>query len=957
MHDREIVFEDLRLAKARQDPAFASLVISYVAQDDPPEDRPELFNGSDKAPKPPEDSWTLKDFKSRVSKLALKGKTAEEQRAIRRNAWEKLLESPYYPPRLALGDLLIEVYEQRTAWSYQMLTEIFSNARMGFGIWKAFKYIFKKSEENYDAIMFGVLVCRLECMLGSPRTDEVSLGTVTYLQRRAWRYLRQLGQSVPELYPVFAVELLSNYRPEESFSCSWVAHQIWAHKSLFGQRSASGTYYLISRWKEGLVSEDFEIEEEDEIRAFPDIWKQSPDPLVRLLADAQNATVCEFAILYLKVDHRDFLRDIDIEWLKLLSRKSISQTQEFVVELLELNKQILEIDFAKLGLEESILEYLKSESKKVRAYAINYARARPSSMGTDLLLELASQKNYRESHNFAIEVLTDKAADSIPLLSWAGLLEHTSSRKLAQQKIQTGYTYKDITKEYYVKLKQAGQAQSEMADSLFELGRQKVPAEYLKAVVDDSRSDNKVLRSTLKILGQYRANEIGIDWIKETLMKPSCSQFIASWLRQKIIPAKDLDVVWLKNLVFNVELRDLAIELMEARDYVEPSKLGLSWLLSLLTRPEPELSEFASKYLLTYFEPADFESLSSSSGHDNKQASFLWQLVLSKNTLKLLASLSQLDGTSTLGKGLLAAQAVRSFAALYLQVHHPRLGPTMYECREYGITPRLGDDAYTYETITTCLDDERLEVRNLGIAICTWDIVRFNDSSILYSALNSPHKEPRQWAGRLMLRAGEPDKPDRAPAIPMEYLLAEKVIPLTESMHRQVRLLAVSLIRKHYDLLGGAQRLVWLMQSADKSVRFFAVRMFWEKHRPGIHPQSNYRHFDSTESLQEFLRIVLYGVPSGRGEHLSSGQEEGYIRRISASVGKKRLIEVIQSLAQEDKSFAETVIPVFQTFLHSKAKGEWQACLSALAHIKSSHSDLNVGLNFVTKEGEKQVWL
>ena len=42
----------------------------------------------------------------------------------------------------------------------------------------------------------------------------------------------------------------------------------------------------------------------------------------------------------------------------------------------------------------------------------------------------------------------------------------------------------------------------------------------------------------------------------------------------------------------------------------------------------------------------------------------------------------------------------------------------------------------------------------------------------------------------------------------------------------------MELIRRHYVRLGGAARLGWLMESPDREVRLFAVRLLWERHRP-----------------------------------------------------------------------------------------------------------------------------
>ena len=63
-----------------------------------------------------------------------------------------------------------------------------------------------------------------------------------------------------------------------------------------------------------------------------------------------------------------------------------------------------------------------------------------------------------------------------------------------------------------------------------------------------------------------------------------------------------------------------------------------------------------------------------------------------------------------------------------------------------------------------------------------------------------------------------------------------------------------------------------------------------------------------------------------------------------ASVGKRRLIEAIKTLALEDAAFAELVTPVLAEFRHSRAKNEWQHCVAALVQIRRAHPGIRVDL-------------
>ena len=63
-----------------------------------------------------------------------------------------------------------------------------------------------------------------------------------------------------------------------------------------------------------------------------------------------------------------------------------------------------------------------------------------------------------------------------------------------------------------------------------------------------------------------------------------------------------------------------------------------------------------------------------------------------------------------------------------------------------------------------------------------------------------------------------------------------------------------------------------------------------------------------------------------------------------ASVGKRRLIDAIKTLALTDAAFAELAAPVLAEFRYSRAKLEWQYCVAALAQIRRAHPALAIDL-------------
>jgi hypothetical protein len=65
--------------------------------------------------------------------------------------------------------------------------------------------------------------------------------------------------------------------------------------------------------------------------------------------------------------------------------------------------------------------------------------------------------------------------------------------------------------------------------------------------------------------------------------------------------------------------------------------------------------------------------------------------------------------------------------------------------------------------------------------------------------------------------------------------------------------------------------------------------------------------------------------------------DQARAKKLSASVAKRHVIEVVRDLGVADKEFAEIIAPVLGEFTGSIAKGEWQACLSALMQLRAAH--------------------
>jgi len=188
--------------------------------------------------------------------------------------------------------------------------------------------------------------------------------------------------------------------------------------------------------------------------------------------------------------------------------------------------------------------------------------------------------------------------------------------------------------------------------------------------------------------------------------------------------------------------------------------------------------------------------------------------------------------------------------------------------------------------------------------------------------------------------------------VPEAWLDGRRLFQLAESRHKAAREVALTLIRRLYDRVGGAERLAWLMDSPERDVRLFAVRLFWDRHRPRALPADfaprrattaalGTQRFADLEAMRQFARTVLFGLPPGR-----IGERDPIVegapapeRALPASIAKRRLIEALRDVALDEVELARAIAPVLREFTESTAKGEWHASVQALTALRAHHAE------------------
>ena len=915
--ERELIFSDVKRAAERRDPELANLIVRYLELRDPPEYKPEEGLAPGERTVSLEDAWTLTKLKRAIHPDRMRRLDPREAHTTRIAAWSSLMSAQYPPPRLRLGLLLVELYEAGDEPAHAALMDVFRRGRVCWGFWQGFKRVYKLAEERHDAAMFGVLAWRLDAMSQTQTArGEVSSATFKYMKRRAWRYLRHLGQAIPEIFPAFAVQVLRHYPASHTFYDSWVASQIWARQDLL---------WSTSSWMEG-PPEDITR------RAFNDSWKLSPEPLLRLIEDANNDKVCDFAIRGLKEDFPDALREVAPEWLARIGAKPLVAIHDFVVGVLTDSPEFHQAKLKDLGLHDMVLGWLSSDWAAARAYALDYARAHAPDIPVPDLVELLRDGS-KEVVEFVANRLGERTASELGAATLIALIGQRITRKMAVQKFGSILKAPDITEEQFLLLAMGNSEQQKFVKEFYKQANTKVPAKYYIALLAHPGCSWSHRREAMAELATRTGSEIGIEWIKEAMIDQQLAGDVGEWLTRGLFKGEDLDVEWVKGMVMRPSLRSTALEILGNRELVQAHRVGLRWLLALARQVDETLQTFAQRYLLEHFAPSDFAA---DAGSDDVAVGIrrLWSLAVGSDE----------------------PESVRSFAGLYLKFHHPDLSQALPEARALGVKPRLGHDAYGLEVVRPLLFDNRADVRKLAAAIADVELVRWGDKDLLYELAASKHRIGRALASDKLLQIGKPGAdPQRIPG--EDWLDAARSFALAESHIKATREISLSLIRRHYERLGGARRLAWLMESPHREVRLFAVRLLWDMHRPLAIP-TNWEpkrgeapvavsgdRFDSVEALRQFMRTVLFGLPPGRMERREGGKGgELPDRPLPASVAKQRLLEVVRDMALEDLAFTNVVLPVLEEFMNSEAMGEWHSCVAALAQIRHRHPSVETVL-------------
>ncbi|MFN8578870.1 MAG: hypothetical protein U0354_18735, partial [Candidatus Sericytochromatia bacterium] len=342
------------------------------------------------------------------------------------------------PERYKLYRVMLKMWKNNSLNDRKHLKLIISQAPLLFGVWKAIKKIFKEAEAKNDTDILGAISARLDIAYSEQQhNSEVGRGTIIYLVRRAWRYLRNIGKNFPSFYCQSVVDFLKAYPENINWKNTWILNHIFFHKS---------KKYNSKNFKYNIKFDDF-----NKYKAFPDLWKRSPNPLIRLLEESQSSYIFKFAVSLLKNEHLISLRDISEITLLRLLKKQNPEVDEFCVWIFNTVPRFEQSKLKELGLHDAIIELFKSTNSSALNFASTYARTYAKDLPLNQVIELINHEN-KEVRDLAISFIMERdPRKDVGLDYWPKLLGTKYGNLLAEESIIKNFSSKELTKDWFYK--------------------------------------------------------------------------------------------------------------------------------------------------------------------------------------------------------------------------------------------------------------------------------------------------------------------------------------------------------------------------------------------------------------------------------------------------------------------------------------------------------------------------
>lgn len=614
--------DDVKRALQTRDPLLVDTIISLANQDDV------MFRWN--APELDESIYTIRHLRDAVKNWQIKWMSPSEAWEVRKEAWARLAETDHpiaHPDRFKLNEIIETLHAEPGAFARDALLEVIRRVPLKWGTWRAIKALYKQSEASSDIELFGAITARIDREMASTYYDgEVSRRTLMYVSRRAWRWLRSLGETFPAAYCDAAVAVLREY-PDNSYfwARTWVANHIIYHNTKLpsGRQAYGPASFRFWTLPDDLVGG----------RAFGSVWKEDPRPLFELLERARSEVARKFAIQGLKADFRAALREVDVATILRLCAVPSGTVHDFVIWLLENSPTFEQGAFRKLGLHDAVVGLLDSWGDTARKYAIKYVRTHARDLPISLLLRHANHSG-KDVRKLAVELLEqhDPRKD-VGLAGWGQLLGTDYGHDYATSMIHEHFGAGELTLEWFQSL--FARDEDDVMDFAEELFGEvhdvnKVDPTYFMALLEDDIASAFAIDS----LDAQEPFRLTPDQVRRLVVHPESADTAIEWIDAGKVAAKDLGADFWRAVAFEPSWRSFpwAIELTTSGpDWARPpqapyrdvdaarallgdvrsftaAEVGFDWLMTLVRSNNDEARAWASDYLFEAFAPAEFAS-------------------------------------------------------------------------------------------------------------------------------------------------------------------------------------------------------------------------------------------------------------------------------------------------------------------------------------------------------------
>ncbi|HEY0132731.1 MAG TPA: BRCT domain-containing protein [Nannocystis sp.] len=611
----ELSLDDIRRAWDARDPDLANLIVTLVAAPEPKPTTPVR-----------EGALSFASFTAQLATGKFRKSTPQERARYRIDTMRALevanAEVPL-PPRLQLHSVIVELWQKNGAYERAVLLELIRKVPLCWGPWRGLKRVFKEAEERNDTEVLGALAARLDAAYATKASSyrEISRRTVGYLVRRAWRYLRRMGQTLAPAYVDAAVDFLRAYDDSVAFTRTWVYNHILSHET----HKYTRRNFKLHRSDKPALTE----------RAYAELWRRTPRPVLALLERASSEQVRKFAVSALKTDFRASLREVEAPWVVRLISVQSATVDEFVIWLLSNVPRFEQGGFRELGLHEPVLRLLDSSNDAARAYAAAYARTHARDLELGRLLRLANN-SHAEVRKLAADLLGDRdPRKDIGLDAWGQLLGTQYGHDLAATALRKHFSARELTPAWFADrlLDERGKVFEFASDLLTKVHTHKsLGAEFFRGLLDDPRVSAQAAKFALDALARFPGEDLGKEFLGRMILHPNTRPALLEWITEERIKAEDLGAEfwravafrpswdadpWIKELIasgrpwarelqFSEELARTALGFLSDVRRFSPGALGFDWLMQLALRPEPHYREFALEYMTKALVPADF---------------------------------------------------------------------------------------------------------------------------------------------------------------------------------------------------------------------------------------------------------------------------------------------------------------------------------------------------------------